>query len=456
MSQAPLDPTPPGGPPGLTQSDFPSRGGKSRRYAFYAVVIGAQVGVFSEWLIAAPLVVGFPNAQYSGFHRFQDAYAVYMAAMAGQTHPPPEHPQSLVSHLQPGAAMENPEDHPAPPASPSPSHDAPHGAGASVHDPPAVPAVVPSPASVPVAPSPVAPSHASPVAPSFASPVARRRPLAPASSAADIEQLEAAMHSLNVRDMMEFLDGRRVPGTDAQSEEPAAVLTVSVASNPNPRPGEDRYRVLVRTNLSEEADVLPCPSDDEGDENDARGAFSTAPSSPALSDRAATPSPPGGSNASVISISTSPSLSSVTMSSVAPAAPSEGIATLDQVLPQLDTSLAACQRRCPCTNCRRRQQFDQAVQECATPSVLPAAPVSGPSNILPRFPLVRHTPVLPPAPVREDGDEWYAVVRGHVHGVFRGPLLQVRAFIVNFDGAFFRGFQTRAAALAWFIEHDSD
>ncbi|KAI0037255.1 hypothetical protein FA95DRAFT_1578953, partial [Auriscalpium vulgare] len=181
----------------------------------------------------------------------------------------------------------------------------------------------------------------------------------------DLDELTAVLHSLNVDDMLNFLSGRRVPGSNVSSDEAPVVMSVSIARNPQPGPGEDAFRVLVRTNLSERAEVYPCPDDDEVDDDGP--AFSTAPPSPSRtpeprssrtpepsSSRTPEPSSPNVSAISIISTPPStPSLHSVPASSVAGAAQdAPDIAAIEAPVPMLRRS------HCPCANCRRKMHME--------------------------------------------------------------------------------------------------
>ncbi|KAI0054925.1 hypothetical protein BV25DRAFT_1843321 [Artomyces pyxidatus] len=55
-----------------------------------------------------------------------------------------------------------------------------------------------------------------------------------------------------------------------------------------------------------------------------------------------------------------------------------------------------------------------------------------------------------------DGDAWYAIAYGEPEGVYPGPFANIRRHIINFPGAYFRGFQTIEAAGEWYLEHTDD
>ncbi|KAI0042911.1 hypothetical protein FA95DRAFT_1609799 [Auriscalpium vulgare] len=457
----------PPNPPTPSELQLP-RSGKSRRFAFYTVAHGSQVGVFQEWLIAAGLVSGYPNAQFRGFHTFEEAANAYLTAMAAHPHPNPEHPMSLVMRVD--APVTSPQATPAPTAAPQ-ATPAPTAAPQATPAPTAAPQATPAPTAAPqVTPAPPAAPQAAlasnvlpptSLQPTIAAPTTLTPtpgPVVKTYSQSDLDELSAVMHSLNVNDMLDFLSGRRrVPGSNPSSSDDALVMSVSLAKNPRPSPGEDPWRVLIRTNLSDAAQSYPCPDNDN--DNDANvdpyddvAAFSTAPPSPAapappeLPHAAPAESSDDDSAISVVSTSpSSPSLSSLT-TSTAPGATASGNQAHDTEA--LDTPVPRA-TRCPCANCRRRRLFE-------------AMPSDSHSATRPSSPELHKTRPLPSrarqasevaCEVLDNGDEWYAIARGRLCGVFRGPLQNLRALLVGYEGAYFQGFQSREAAFAWFLSY---
>ncbi|KAI0044427.1 hypothetical protein FA95DRAFT_1574456 [Auriscalpium vulgare] len=465
MSQAPPPPPPTDPPSGQVA---PARVGKSRRFSFYAVVNGEQVGVFSEWLVAARLVTGWPSAQFRGFHSLGEAASAYHTALSVHPNPPPEHPASLVfhfanPHLNGEAHDAAPTDDPSAGASHAGAHVDATSADAtplSLQDTsPLPPSPAAGPPSLPAAGPPSLPAAGPPSLPtagpsslpaagpsSLSTSGGRQKASFRRPSQEELNALADVMRSLELDELLQYLIGRRNPPLiDEPSEDQPVVMTVSLNRDVETGEVADGYRVVTRTYA---------PPDEPDDD-----VFSTAPHSPS-------------SAGSVISLTSTPS-ASPSLSSVTPSA-----ATVDSADQHTTTALnmplsasSESSTPCPCpiinstvavttAICEERSRTPMGVPPSAsnageataggsagsTGVVSSAASTSCNSGACLRAQFYR--------PV--DGDEWYAVARGHVTGVFRGPLQNVRPFVIAFPGAFFCGFRTRDEALAWFVEHDYD
>ncbi|KAI0039989.1 hypothetical protein FA95DRAFT_1577241 [Auriscalpium vulgare] len=475
---------------------------RSRRpYHFYVVARGTQAGMFDDWLMASPLVTGFPGAQFRGYHDYDDAVAAYHAAMEALPAPVDEHPNSLVFHFEDPDAGSLPSDIDDQPSEPLTIQPPPYGAAPPIapaaQPAPSTSSTQPTPPTQPVQPAqetssvqsvqpapltstaPSALSHSAAVAPgsslrnasgneadastTSAGSLRIPRPQPGTYNEQDLDELEEQMRQLNVDDMLDFLSGRRVPGSSAASSEEPIVMTVSLARNPNPAHGEGAFRILVRTNLSvgspqsmdvgmlnesaqDAAAVLPPIAVEDADHDHDDGGYSTAPHSPIEFASGGLPS--DVSSLSVVSTpSASPSLSSVTTSSAqraaaGPADPCETAALNAAVIPPRRGSLArhgavptSTRPRAP-TGARAFPPSGGRTPHASTSSSVRAT-ASGSSSAC-------------PSAASDDG--WFAVVRGHVQGVFRGPLTNIIPFIVDFPGPFFAEFSTRDAAVQWFIE----
>ncbi|KAI0039328.1 hypothetical protein FA95DRAFT_1577660 [Auriscalpium vulgare] len=487
----------------IAPSIAPAKNVSSRRpFQFYVVARGSSTGLFDDWLIASPLVTGFPGAQFRGCHSWEEAMAAYHTAMEALPTPPIEHPLSLVHHFadpengSEGSAIDD-QDQPSepltlqpPPYGPTPSitpaaQPAP-APSTSVAQPAPLTSVAQPALSTSVTQPALTPSVAQPV-PSNSAAVASARSSHNASSneadasattagslriprpqpgtyrEEDLDELEEQMRQLNVDDMLDFLSGRRVPGSSAASDEQPIVMTVSLARNPNPGQGEGAFRILVRTNLSvgspqtmdvgmlnesaqDAAAVLPPVAVEDADnDNDGDGGYSTAPHSPIQFASGSLPS--DVSNISLVSTpSASLSLSSVTTSSVAHAAAGPGDTRETSALDAAINAPRILVRGSPAW----RGGAPTATRPRA-PTGAQAFPSSGQ-----RTPQAStsHASSSSARPSAASDNKWFAVARGHVQGVFRGPLTNIIPFIVDFPGAFFAAFSTRAAAVDWFIEHE--
>ncbi|KAI0039998.1 hypothetical protein FA95DRAFT_1612141 [Auriscalpium vulgare] len=414
---------PPNGPPGLSTTPNIARAGKGRRYAFYVVVNGEFVGVFSDWLVAAPLITGWPGAQFRGFHLFEEAASAYHTAMSALTVAPSEHPSSLVFHFaNPAGDALSVED----------SHAAAHGAAL-----PSIPATVPSspnfgssalpPSAAPAsaaAPAQPAAASSSVVSSQFPGTVSQastsaksRGKVARPPSQDELNALMDVMQSLELDDLLKYLIGRRNPPLcDEPSEDQPVVMTVALLRD-EARDGASGYRVVTRT-------YTPPVDDQEAD------TYSTAP--PSLSPSHASLATDTGSMSVVSTPSASPSLSSMTRTSC------ESLSSADQ--------RAAITLNLP---------FGTEARS-ATPTGALRSAVNVASSSVDRTPRSSVAPAGATPSGQEDGDKWYVVLRGHMMGIFRGPIHNICTFIVNYPGAHFVGFSTRAAAVAWFAEQDEE
>ncbi|KAI0039760.1 hypothetical protein FA95DRAFT_1612323 [Auriscalpium vulgare] len=468
-------PPPPNGPP-ASASSAATRVGKSRRFSFYAVVGGEQIGVFSEWLVAAPLVTGWPGAQFCGFHTLDKAASAYHTAIAAHPNPPPEHPASLVFHFADRAATAGDveaaaagEDEATDDPVDAPSHAAAHGHASHAHataaappPPPPAPSAQPAPpppspvvaATIPVvaAPTSVVTTSALPAASSSSAHQKSKAPFRPPSQE-ELDALSDVMQSLELDELLQYLIGRRNPPLhDEPSEEQPVVMTVALNRDPESGEVAPGYRVVTRTYAPPDVrdDAPPDVRDDD--------IFSTAPPSPS-------------STGSIISLtstpSASPSLSSLTMTSAGSGDTANQRVTAELNMPINAGSSAAC----PCPSIPLNVAVTTSVHEerSEMPLGAPRTDLNGGEASTSRSTERRASMALLAALMScfsgallraqigiDDGDEWYAVVRGHVTGIFRGPLQNVRAFVVNFPNAFFCGFRTRDAALAWFVDHEHD
>ncbi|KAI0045099.1 hypothetical protein FA95DRAFT_1574011 [Auriscalpium vulgare] len=483
-------------------SQFP-RVSSRRRFAFYAVVVGLQAGVFQEWLTASALVVGWPGAQFRGYHTLEEAAAAYHSGMAANPNPPAEHPASLVFHYAHPAAGD--AEPPAGDAEPPAGNADPPAGGAELPagnaEPPAadVPATPPSnaPASPPIpvisvptpvvlAPTPpvsVAP-HASLVpSPAFANTETVATSTSEGTTAGDLEELSSVMHSLNVQNLVRILE------VGAEGRRPA-IMSLSIAVRPNRRRGESRYTALVRTNDSAGHTELRLPAyESDGEDND-----SEAPSA-SQDDFINVPSPSPASPPSPLPAPTPPSPSPSSVSAVPPSSSTE-LESLSDVSDVTDTvsvrgflagpSNAFTFPGCP-SPIEVAVTTDTTVVGAPAPAPTPArAPspppvasgsrtrplhsgLGGPTSSTGRFNAGRshrrgsylqahiaqaHVEASP------DGEQWYAIAAGFEIGVFRGPFVlmmcissEIRDLVNGFPGARFRGFSTRAPAEAWFAHH---
>ncbi|KAI0039150.1 hypothetical protein FA95DRAFT_1612797 [Auriscalpium vulgare] len=397
--------------------------GKNRRFEYYTVTEGSEVGVFVDWLIAAPLVVGWPGAQMKGFHDLVRASAAYHRAMDSRVDLPSEHPLSLVFHFANPAAG-SPETHHAAPAS-APTPVIPPAASASL-----------APSSS--APTPVAPPTASPSwAPSSSAPTSAHAPAkAKSPSEAQLETLANVLRDVDIEDLLAIARGRH---RDDGGPEESSIMKLSLLVNPNPNPPSDEppCRVIVQHNVPDEPDVLTAL-----DAANARRSR-TAASDGKGKARGATPATPS------ISVSSLTDISSVSDSgSIAGPSPAFKF-------PKVDSGLAGI------SDSHRPHALApggswSGVRSAGSEEDGARTPTSSVGTAEGSFVdaggsyLQAHISAAA-VNAAEDGDAWYAVAAGFETGVFRGPMVNIRNLVNGYDHASFRGFRTHAAALAWYI-----
>ncbi|KAI0037760.1 hypothetical protein FA95DRAFT_1613904 [Auriscalpium vulgare] len=281
------------------------------------------------------------------------------------------------------------------------------------------------------------------------------------------------MHQLNIENLIGALQQR----IDNGGVDPA-VMTLSLAVNPNRRHGESRYRAIVRTNEAPDMAValrLPAyESGDEGEEEDDASA-AAAPASSASQDDAfvnvpsAAPPTPSTNLSSLTTITSTgsvhappPGLAVPTPAFTFPGlTPSSGLAGDAAVERGPTQGIAATNPRTTPLSlaswARNVDAEDDSVDGSPPRASSSRSAISAAGSSLIRTRRahsylqlqILHANVEG-AP---DGDAWYAIAVGFETGVVRGPFSEIRDLVNGYKGCHFRGFSKRQAAVAWYHRH---